>query len=543
MSEEKDPKDPNDPFQELQKNLQDIFKQGKVFMPFPDSPVGQSGVAQKGEQEPPKADDEEGKKREEVLQRIREFNLKPKEIRDYLDRFVIQQKEAKKVISVAICDHYNHVRQCIENEELKEQDYAKQNIILLGPTGVGKTYLMRNIAKLIGVPFVKADATKFSETGYVGGDVEDLVRDLVKNADGDTDLAQYGIIYIDEIDKIAGKTEIGGRDVSGRGVQINLLKLMEDTEVNLQSQTDLLGQMQAMMDFQKTGKPRKKAISTKHILFIVSGAFDRLEENVKKRVTSSTVGFSAINEQSESEKENYLNLVETLDFIDYGFEPEFIGRLPVRVNCLPLQPKDLMQIMTTSEGSILRQYVLDFDGYEIELDVEAEALELIAEKAYEERTGARGLMTVLERVFRDFKFELPSTYIKKLKITKDTVADPQSVLKQMLHDNVDSHRVALRDEVKSFAERFEQQHSFKLEFSREAIDTLVDESIQKDKTIRALCEKKFRDFHHGLTLISRNTGQRVFQISEKVAQDAEKELSAWVVSSYRQAEKDSQAKE
>ncbi|RME72960.1 MAG: AAA family ATPase, partial [Verrucomicrobia bacterium] len=136
----------------------------------------------------------------ETLERIREFNLKPREIRDYLDRFVIRQDEAKKVISVAICDHYNHVRRCIEDPRLRERDYAKQNILILGPTGVGKTYLMRNVAKLIGVPFVKADATKFSETGYVGGDVEDLVRDLVRAADGDVELAQYGIIYIDEID-------------------------------------------------------------------------------------------------------------------------------------------------------------------------------------------------------------------------------------------------------------------------------------------------------------------------------------------------------
>jgi len=165
--------------------------------------------------------------RDEKLDAIRSFDRRPKEIRDYLDRFVIKQEQAKRVLSVAVCDHYNHVRSCLGDEKLAKMEYVKPNVLLLGPTGVGKTFLMRNVAKLIGVPFVKADATKFSETGYVGYDVDDLVRDLVKSADGDVELAEYGIIYVDEIDKIASQASNSGRDVSGRGVQINLLKLME----------------------------------------------------------------------------------------------------------------------------------------------------------------------------------------------------------------------------------------------------------------------------------------------------------------------------
>ena len=522
-----------DPMEELKKNLDQAFKQGKSFFPMGGGFNPQNGISSPSEK---KKDPEVDKEREEALKRIHGFNLKPKEIRDYLDRFVIQQREAKKVISVAICDHFNHVRRCLENPDLKEQDYAKQNVILLGPTGVGKTYLMRNVAKLIGVPFVKADATKFSETGYVGGDVDDLVRDLVKNANGDVDLAQYGIVYIDEIDKIAQKGE-HGRDVSGRGVQINLLKLMEETDVNLQSQTDLLGQMQAMMDFQQTGKPRQKTINTRHILFIVSGAFDKLGESVKKRLATTTMGFGASRKSEEEESEDFLNKVETRDFIDYGFEPEFIGRLPVRVACQHLLPEDLLQILTSSEGSILAQYLTDFDGYSIKLDVSKEALEKVSRRAHKEKTGARGLMTVLERVFRDFKFELPSTGIKQFKVTGDTVDDPSSDLKKLLRENISEQRSVLMSEVTTYGQRFENQHGFTLDFDEGAVLALVEESLDTDKTIRALCEMKFRDFHHGLTLISRNTGQTIFPITGSVVKNAEKELSDWVVNSYRQQSK------
>src|SRR5690242_21572655 len=199
-----------------------------------------------------------------------EFRYKPRDIKAYLDRFVIKQDDAKKVLSVALCDHYHHVRLALEGKE--SANYAKQNVILIGPTGVGKTFLIRRAADLIGVPFVKADATKFSETGYVGGDVEDMVRDLVRLADGDVTRAQYGIIYIDEIDKIAAANNLNGRDVSGRGVQTNLLKLMEETEVPARSTNDIAGQIQAMMDLQR-GRKSPSTINTRHILFIVSGAF------------------------------------------------------------------------------------------------------------------------------------------------------------------------------------------------------------------------------------------------------------------------------
>ncbi len=523
-------KPPQDPLEQLPKQLRDLFKAspfGAAFQPggTPQN-TGSSSTA------PNKEDEEHA----EVLQRIRNFNLRPREIRDHLDRFVIQQREAKKVLSVAICDHYNHVRRCLEEPQLREQDYAKQNILLLGPTGVGKTYLMRCIARMIGVPFVRADATKFSETGYVGGDVEDLVRDLVKAANGDVELAQYGIVYIDEIDKIAqssGAAGGGGRDVSGRGVQINLLKLMEETDVSLTSQNDIASQMQAMMEMQRGGKPRKRTINTRHILFIVSGAFDKLSGTIKKRLQSAQIGFAAKPGDVDRPDSDYLRFAQSRDIIDYGMEPEFVGRLPVRVACQALEPRDLEKILLTSEGSILQQYRADFAGYKIDFDITPEAVREVAERAHRENTGARGLMTVLEQTFRNFKFELPSTGIRAFKIDADTVAEPERTLRSLLEDNASDQRDVLRAEVQAFADRFQTAHGFTLNFKEDAITALIEQSLETDKTIRALCEERFHNFHHGLTLLVRDGGKHAFDITADVVADPEKALSHWVVERFR----------
>lgn len=522
-------KEPPNPFEEIQKQLNELFKGSNVK-------VSTSGFSNSDDfnseatAEPPRTEETQATD-DQILENIRGFHFKPKEIRDYLNRFVIRQDEAKKVISVAICDHYNHVRQQITGKAGAAKEYSKQNILLLGPTGVGKTYLIKNIARLIGVPFVKADATKFSETGYVGNDVDDLVRDLVKAAGGDVELAQYGIIFLDEVDKIANEGGQGGRDVSGRGVQINLLKLMEETEVNLFSPTDMMSQMQAVMEMQRGGKPRPKSINTRNILFIVSGAFDKLAESIQKRIASNSMGFGAELHDADEDPSHYLQHADTRDFIKYGFEPEFVGRLPVRVACEALKSEDLAQILTSSEGSILNQYRDDFHGYGIDFNITPEAILSVAELASKERTGARGLMTVLERLFRAFKFELPSTAIRSFNVDAETIAAPEATLQRLKNTNAHlQHDVWLAD-IKRFATSFEKQHGFTLEFKPLGEEAIISEAIETDRTIQSLCEEKFKDFEHGLSIINRNTGQTVFKIGKLAVQSPDKELSKWVVRS------------
>ena len=458
------------------------------------------------------------------------FDKKPKDVKAYLDRFVIRQDEAKKVLSVALCDHYHHVRLALEGRD--QPNYAKQNIILVGPTGVGKTYLIRSIADLIGVPFVKADATKFSETGYVGADVEDLVRELLRRANGDVQRAQYGIIYIDEIDKIAAAVNLAGRDVSGRGVQTNLLKLMEETDVPARSPNDIAGQLQAMMEFSQRGRKPVEQINTKHILFIVSGAFTNLEKTVRKRLREATIGFAAKALHVETDYEA-MTCARTRDFIEYGFEPEFIGRLPVRVFCHPLEIPDLFTILKSSEGSIIRQYEQTFAAYGIEVLFQDDGLERIAEVAAEEQTGARGLMTVCERVFREFKFELPSTHVRRFVVTREVVDDPAKALAALLAESASEAQVIMRQIVQEFAQRFEQEHGLALRFTEGAAARLVALARETGKHVRDLCAERFKDFQFGLKLIAGNLRQTEFTVDEAAVEAPDKVLSEWVVASYR----------
>jgi len=472
---------------------------------------------------------------QKVLDTIRSFSMRPREIRDYLDRFVIRQDEAKKVLSVAVCDHYNHVRQCLANPAYASDEYLKHNVILLGPTGVGKTYLMRCIARLIGVPFVKADATKFSETGYVGRDVDDLVRDLVAAADGNLELAQYGIVYLDEVDKIAAQGGIG-KDVSGRGVQTALLKLMEEADVSLFSQTDIIGQMQAIMDLQRGGGAPQRTINTRHILFIMSGAFDTLPEIIRKRLGTGPIGFVQGSEQDKLQDGEWLHQVQTRDFIQFGFEPEFIGRLPVRVVCNHLSVDDLEAVMLQSEGSILRQYKGDFAGYGIDVDFATEAVREIAMRAHAEKTGARGLMTVLERTLRNYKFELPSTAVRKLSVTADIVRDPEPHLQGILQDAGDPRRAALAMELDVFLEKFAREHGVALQVSPAVADALLDACIAAEQSLAQYWQAHFADMEYGFRLLASNTGKKQFRLTKTFIQDPGKTLSNWVARSFAKSQ-------
>src|SRR5216110_679314 len=435
------------------------------------------------------------------------FNFLPRDIKAHLDRFVIKQDEAKKVLSIAVCDHYNHANYLrrLEKEDAaraEETEYAKQNVILVGPTGVGKTYLIKHIADLIKVPFVKADATKFSETGYVGGDVEDLVRELVDKADGDVQLAQFGIIYIDEIDKLAAAGNMVGRDVSGRGVQTTLLKLMEETDVPLRSANDIQAQLQAAFEFQRRGgKAKRETISTRHILFVVSGAFERLKQQVSRRLTQGQIGF---NTEPRLVMDNELfEFVNTQDFIEYGFEPEFIGRLPVRVVCEELAANDLYQIMKFSEGSILRQYERAFRAYGIEISFEDEALRLIAQAAALEKTGARGLLTVFERLFRDYKFYLAGSGLSQLRVTAELVREPKRVLDRLMAEGHKIESQTLEADVRQFTEKFRNEHGLEVIFDETAVRRLVERAQAERMTVTDLCAHLFKDYQFGLNLIKK----------------------------------------
>lgn len=360
------------------------------------------------------------------------FAMKPKELIDYLDQYVVKQKQAKSVLATKICTHFNRIRHSQATGEglTKITGNIKSNILMLGPTGIGKTYLIKLIAKKIGVPFIKADATKFSETGYVGKDVEDLIRDLVKEANDDIELAQCGIIYIDEIDKIAASPNVIGAQVSRTGVQRALLKPMEETEVDLKVAHDPVSMMQELEAYQRTGSRTKRSVNTSNILFIVSGAFSYLSEIIKKRLTKQNIGFNAIPIKSKNTND-LLKLAQTEDLVEFGFESEFIGRIPVRCTLETLSENDLYDILKMPNNPVILSKRMDFSAYGIKIVFDNNSLKLLSKRAYEENTGARGLVSIVEQALLDFEESLPSLKTKRLCVSKQLLENPEAYLQKL----------------------------------------------------------------------------------------------------------------
>ena len=510
------------------------------------------------------------------------FDLKPEELIAYLDQYIVKQDSAKAILATKICTHFNRIKRAMESENAISSMVGsiKNNVLMVGPTGVGKTYIIKLIADKIGVPFVKGDATKFSETGYVGGDVEDLVRDLVREADDDIELAHYGIVYIDEIDKIASSRNLIGADVSRTGVQRALLKPMEETDIDLKVPHDPISMIQEIEQFRKTGKRDKRSVNTGSILFIMSGAFTELGPIIEKRLSKQGIGFGARIRKAE-EQVDILKHVRSEDLIEFGFESEFVGRLPVRAVFDHLTEDDLYQILKNPNNPIILGKKLDFAAYDIEVKFEDRLLQTLAGHAFAENTGARGLVSAVEKALLDFERKLPSAGINEFPATSAIIDNPETFLKtiagatkkqethqlfgqliqqekenikEYLKENqknlVDKYGLTMTpsrldvvatcyakntldigkvikkikshyDEIKKIELYFFKNHDINIVLEEDAIDFIIEKLIESPFELEDVTEKINQDFQHGLKLAREKTNRNRFFITRQALLDPE----------------------
>ena len=515
------------------------------------------------------------------------FDLRPEDLVAYLDQYLVRQDEAKAVLATKVCTHFNRARFLAKTgskDPAEGVGLIKNNILMIGPTGVGKTYTVKLIAAKLGVPFVKGDATKFSETGYVGGDVEDLIRDLVHEADDDIELAQYGIVYVDEVDKIASSHNLIGPDVSRTGVQRALLKPMEETEVDLKVPHDPISQIQAIEKYRKTGKREKRTVNTRHILFIMSGAFNDLPELIKKRLNQHAMGFAAEVRERSADQE-YLKKVTAQDLVEYGFESEFVGRLPVSVVLEDLTADDLYEILKNPNNPVVISKKRDFAAYGIDLRFQDQALKILADQAALLKTGARALVSVMEKALLPFEKHLPSTDISRLLVTPDLLKDPKAHLIRLLSDpqGTDSndlfdaavwsermellkmiarrkslyqgrltgpftparmdliadeyYRTGLSlgtafelvlkklEQVREFEKNFYLRFSLEINFSEAAEAALLSQTAVLGMEVPAYCERLSQVLEPGLRLMRDRTGLSEFVLAEEAVTDTEAYLN------------------
>jgi len=528
---------------------------------------------------------DKGKESPKKVKKIN-FDLLPEDLITYLDQYIVKQDMAKAILATKICTHFNRIKRAEDSpDDFNEMvGSIKNNVLMIGPTGVGKTYIIKLIAKKIGVPFVKGDATKFSETGYVGGDVEDLIRDMVREADDDIELAQNGIIYIDEIDKIASSRNLIGADVSRTGVQRALLKPMEETDIDLKVPHDPISMIQEIERFRKTGKKEKRTVNTKNILFIMSGAFNDVTQIIKKRIMDQGIGFGA-HITSPKKDIDLLKHVKSEDLIEYGFESEFVGRLPVTAVFENLTEDDLFEILKNPNNPIILSKKLDFDAYGISIKFEDKVLRILAKNAFSENTGARGLVSAIERKTLLFEKKLPSKGIKKFPVTAAVIENPEESLetliaspdekkidesfkklsdveKEFIKDYLKSNSNNLSekysltmtpsridvvadyytryimdtgsvikkiksfyDEIKKIELYFFKTHDINIVLEEDAIDYIIEQFVTSEIHLDAFYKQLTKDFELGLKLVREKTGKNRFFVTRKALLDPESFIS------------------